>query len=84
MTYDEIIEKWGDTILWFSSYYKYNFTFVGDGENGERIVADIGGTADDIYKEEISANESRMLGSGEWESIWVRDRYGNTIAEWSR
>lgn len=62
MTKEEFIDKWGDTVVTFSHYYKYTFWYKG--ELGEGVVLEVGygGSADEIYKFELNNNESQMIG----------------------
>jgi hypothetical protein len=58
----DFIERFGDIELAFSSYYKYTFTYTGEGTDpvtGETVKVSIGygGTADDIYRYEVSVND---------------------------
>ena len=48
MTREEFYEKYKDVDFYFSSYYRYTFTFVGEYE-GEYISIGVGGQSDDIY-----------------------------------
>lgn len=57
MTKEEVLEKYGDVPLRFSSYYKYSFRFSGLAEDGVKIFASIGGNADDIYRWEITPDK---------------------------
>jgi hypothetical protein len=59
ITMEEFMKEYGDTIVKFSSYYKYEFTFYSvegtvDG-HGIRLVA--GGNADDIYRFDVYAHQ---------------------------
>jgi hypothetical protein len=42
MTKEEFIEKYGDVLVTFSSYYKYSFSFTGTFGD-QRIEVSIGG-----------------------------------------
>lgn len=64
LTQEEAVEKYGKVPLKFNSYYKYSFSFVGTADDGAMIVANIGGDADDIYKEFIEADEVLFLPYG--------------------
>lgn len=57
----EFIKKYGEVEVTFSHYYKYTFTFTGVLENGSIISVDIGGNADDIYREEVSNDEKQVV-----------------------
>jgi len=63
-TFKEVFEKFKDEKVVFSSYYKYAFVF-----KNENVTCGVGGIADDIYKLEIVANETRTL--AEIEPTWI-------------
>ena len=63
MTKDEIFVKYGTVPLWFSSYYKYVFTFRGVAPDGTVICVSIGGSAEDIYRFSVERNEEVTLGA---------------------
>lgn len=57
---EEFLAKYGDVKVSMDSYYKYAFTFHGSkaGETSDTrysIIVRIGGSADDIYRAEISS-----------------------------
>lgn len=53
LTYDEMIEKYGDVEVVFSSYYKFSFTFRNETKH---ISVTVGGMADDVYKFEVGSD----------------------------
>ena len=52
MKKEELIEKYGDENVKFSSYYKFQFIF-----KNENVSCGIGGDSDDIYELIVSADE---------------------------
>lgn len=56
MTRKEFIEKYGDVVVTFSSYYKYSFTYVGKLADGSMIACSVGGCHDDIYRMDVNTN----------------------------
>jgi len=62
MTREEFYEKYKDVDFYFSSYYKYTFTFVGEYE-GEYISIGVGGHSDYIYRFEVSAGHKETIES---------------------
>lgn len=46
----EMLDKYGDVPMQFSSYYKYSFTYIGVTADGKELMAFIGGDADGIYR----------------------------------
>jgi hypothetical protein len=66
MTRDEVLERYGNLPLTFSSYYKYSFHFSATAPDGAIVGVSIGGCADDIYRCEINAGDTMTLRSGEY------------------
>lgn len=56
--FSDIISRYGDIVLSFREYYKYNFSFVAELSN-HRIVGRIGGNPDDIYR--LSLNHDDVI-----------------------
>lgn len=54
MTRQEFYDKYKDVDFYFSSYYKYTFTFVGEYE-GKTVSVGVGGNSDEIYRFEVSS-----------------------------
>ena len=52
MTRQEFYDKYKDVDFYFSSYYKYTFTFVGEYE-GKTVSVGVGGNSDEIYRFEV-------------------------------
>ena len=63
MTRAEFMEKYRDAKVKFSSYYKYTFTFTGSLPGGDRIVVEVGGDSDDIYKMEVVPDYEETVAS---------------------
>jgi hypothetical protein len=61
MTKIELIEKYGDVKLSFSSYYKFAFTYNGIAPDGTIITTTIGGCSDEIYKLDVSSTKEETL-----------------------
>ena len=57
MTENEFYAKYGNVKVKFSSYYKYTFYFVGFTDDGNRVVVEMGGNSDEIYRESVVADE---------------------------
>ena len=60
MTLEELNQKYGDVKVTFTHYYKFTFTFKGTLSDGKTIVARVGGTGEDIYREEITREEKNI------------------------
>lgn len=60
MTCEEFYEKYKDVDFYFSSYYKYTFTFVGEYQ-GEFISIGVGGQSDDIYRFEVVSDRKESI-----------------------
>ena len=52
----EFYEKYKDVNFKFLSYYKFTFTYRGFTSDGEEVRIGVGGTADYIYRESVSAD----------------------------
>lgn len=79
MTYDEFIEKYGDVVVTFSSYYKYRFRYSGVLKNGCTIIVEIGGDANDIYRMEVLVGDSYTIRELEPNGGWMNDQGGFLI-----
>ena len=54
---EEFYEKYKDVNFKFLSYYKFTFTYRGFTSDGEEVRIGVGGIADDIYRERVSADD---------------------------
>ncbi len=54
---EEFYEKYKDVSFKFLSYYKFTFTYRGFTDDGEEVKVGVGGVADDIYRERVSADD---------------------------
>jgi hypothetical protein len=79
MTYEEVIEKYGNVVVTFSSYYKYRFRYSSILENGDRIIVEIGGSPDDIYRLEVMVADVFTISELEPIGGWINDKDGITI-----
>ena len=55
---EEFYEKYKGVAFKFLSYYKFTFTYHGFTSDGEEVRVDVGGTAEDIYKEKVCVNDT--------------------------
>ena len=53
----EFYEKYKGVSFKFLSYYKFTFTYHGFTDDGEEVKVGVGGIADDIYRERVSADD---------------------------
>ena len=53
---EEFYEKYKDVSFKFLSYYKFTFTYRGFTSDGEEVKIGVGGIADYIYRESVSAD----------------------------
>jgi len=58
MSKDDFIKHYGETYFQFSSFYKFSFNFTGETVDGKHILLMMGGNPDDIYRVEVSHEES--------------------------
>ena len=54
---EEFYEKYKDVSFKFLSYYKFTFTYRGFTSDGEEVKIGVGGTANDIYRKRVSADD---------------------------
>lgn len=57
MTKEKFYSKYGDVIVTFSHYYKFDFNYGAILSNGDKIRVTYGGNSDVIYRFECSNNE---------------------------
>ena len=53
---EQFYEKYKDVNFKFLSYYKFTFTYRGFTSDGEEVKIGVGGRADYIYRESVSAD----------------------------
>ena len=53
---EEFYEKYKDVNFKFLSYYKFTFTYRGFTSDGEEVKIGVGGTANEIYRECVTAD----------------------------
>ncbi len=58
---EEFYEKYKDVSFKFLSYYKFTFTYCGFTSDGEEVKVDVGGIADDIYKDKICVSDTYSI-----------------------
>ena len=75
MTKEEFFEKYGDVKVTFSSYNKFTFTFSKVLSDGKKIVVEVGGNSDDIYRMEVSSGVEEFVRDLEPYSGSVYDGY---------
>jgi len=81
MTQQEFMKKYGSTKVVFERYYKYSFTYKGDFPDGSTIVVSCGGSADDIYKHEVVADQPECIAAIDPTSGTVYGSMGETLEE---
>jgi hypothetical protein len=82
VTREEMMEKYGEVELTFSSYYKYSFTFTGTTPDGIKLMASFGGHAEEIYRREVAADTPETLRYLDPSWLCASDAEGNKIGEW--
>lgn len=63
MSREEFLDKYGDAVVTFSSYYKYVFYYEGELPDGNKIRVGCGGTSDEIYQHEVSVTSLETVAS---------------------
>lgn len=58
MSKEDFIKQYGETYFLFSSFYKFSFNFTGETVEGKPVLLTMGGDPDDIYRVEVSHEES--------------------------
>ena len=58
ISFDDFYTKYLDVEFKFSHYYKFTFHFIGESSDGEIVTINVGGTAEDIYKEKVCVNDT--------------------------
>jgi len=83
MEREQFEEKYSNVKLYFKSYYKYSFTFVGNADDGTVITASFGGGANEIYKSSVKSDEPAEVGDLErnWSYV-IAEKDGDEIFEW--
>ena len=81
MTNNEFIDKYKDIIVTFAHYYKYTFHYKGLTLAGDVITASVGGDASDIYRLDVTNNESFAIGALYPDVIVVRRADGTVVEE---
>jgi len=56
MTREEFLNDYGDVKVRFSSYYKFTFGYSASLPNGNLLSVSCGGTADGIYRWDVTAD----------------------------
>lgn len=82
MNLEQIKEKYGNVKMKFNGYYKYSFSFTGKTEDGEEVHASVGGSADDIYTLDVSAEKEETINSL-WPNYITVLKDGKTIVDWN-
>ena len=81
MNKEQILEKYGNEKVKFSSYYKYTFNFRGVAADGTEIHAGLGGSSDDIYKLDVTADKEETL-NGLWADFVTLTKDGKDIGSY--
>ena len=72
--------KYLDVEFKFSYYYKFTFYFIGESSDGEIVTIAVGGTAGEIYQEDVTANKTYSIYelkpcTGESDSVCFSDTW---------
>ena len=81
MNKEQILGKYGNEKVKFSSYYKYTFNFRGVAADGTEILASVGGSSDDIYKLGVTADKEETL-NGLWADFVELTKEGKNIGSY--
>ena len=76
---EQFYEKYGRIEVKFNSYYKFDFIFVGETPEGYKISVSYGGNAEEIYRYELSYNQTGTVESIEPYTGVVYDKTGRDV-----
>lgn len=80
MTPEQVQEKFDATLLRFSHYYKYTFTFTGRTDDGYKVTCWYGGSSDEIYRYDVDAEREYLFGDLDgWSSVRIEDSEGKEV-----
>lgn len=79
MNYEEFIEKYGDVVVTFSSYYKLCFRYSAFLENDYQLIVEINGDSHDIYYLEVMVGDSYTVRELQPNGGWMNDQSGFTV-----
>jgi hypothetical protein len=57
LTKEQFLDRYGDVLVQFSSYYKYSFSYRGVAMDGTVVVVNSGGDTSSIYRTFVSADD---------------------------
>lgn len=77
---DEVREKFRNVDLFFTSYYKFVFEFMGRSEEGYTVILTVGGNSDDIYRLDVN-NDPEYIENFDPLSLDVFDSNGEKVYE---
>jgi len=83
MKKEELFEKYGNVKMKFTSYYKYAFMYKGTTEDGNAVIASVGGNSDDIYKLSVDVNEEINLSDLDVKWVDIKNDKDETLAVWT-
>jgi len=85
ITKTEFDKLYGYVELVFDSYYKYSFTFKGKTNSQDTVIVVIGGCADDIYRESITAGEKVKVSDieGRYAAVYEGDNSSEPFHSYS-
>lgn len=81
-TIQEVLQKYGETLVTFLSYSKYSFYFSGTANDGTIIGASIGGNADNIYRSSVNTDPitlNELNNKDEIIFLYGKDNTGNEL-----
>ena len=80
MTLEQVNNKFKDAKVKFNSYYKYTFNFVGETEDGFKLICGAGGDASDIYRFSVdNTTEMSFRNADEWSRVTIKDSNGEIV-----
>jgi len=77
-----MFEKYKNEVVKFTGYYKYTFTFMTTLQNGNTLVAQVGGCADSIYTLAVSSDMIASVDALQPYSLMEINSKGDVVDFW--
>ena len=77
-----MFEKYKNEVVKFTGYYKYTFTFTAMLQNGNTLVAQVGGCADSIYTFAVSSDMIASVDALQPYSLMEINSKGDVVDFW--
>lgn len=78
-----MFEKYKNEVVKFTGYYKYTFTFTTTLQNGNTLIAQVGGCADSIYTFSVSPDMMSSVNALQPYSLMEISCNGDVVDFWT-